>query len=75
MATYELGFTEADVLLFEKNLARGILSATTEDGTSITFPSLSAMRTHANWLRSQLGIANTASSGYVSINANMGTTN
>ncbi len=67
------GFTEADILRLENNLAKGITSATMEDGVSVNFASLAEGRRQVSWMREKLGIDSITSSGFVSINANTDT--
>jgi len=69
----EYGFTIVDILLLESNYAKGISSATMEDGVTISFPSLAEMRRHGIWMRERLGIEENITSGFVSVNANTDT--
>lgn len=69
----EYGFTITDVLRLENSSAKGLTSATMEDGVSISFASLAEMRRHIAWMREKLGADAITSSGFVSINANTDT--
>jgi len=69
----EYGFTITDILRLENSAAKGLSSATMEDGVSISFASLAEMRRHIGWMREKLGIDAITSSGFVSINANTDT--
>lgn len=69
----EYGFTIIDILRLESSSAKGITSATMEDGVSISFASLEEMRRHIAWMREKLGLDDNTTSGFVSINANTDT--
>jgi len=71
----EYGFTITDILRLENSSAKGLTSATMEDGVSISFASLDEMRKHIAWMREKLGLDDNTNSGFVSINANTDTGN